>query len=80
MDAAPVGTAERTRPLDALVAWATPTLEPLQTVTQAYQEEMPRCEVKLRKRETDIAERRRHRAPSRRVQRRNCGQPGRRSE
>nr|EUJ12758.1 chemotaxis protein [Ralstonia solanacearum P673] len=57
MDAAPVGTAGRTRPLDALVAQATPTLELLQAVTQAYQEEMHRCEVHLRKREADIAER-----------------------
>lgn len=43
--------------LDALVAQATPVLELLQTVTQAYQEEMHRCEVAARKRQTELAER-----------------------
>ncbi|CBJ40968.1 Methyl-accepting chemotaxis protein (plasmid) [Ralstonia solanacearum CMR15] len=57
MDAAPAGPTGRNRFLDALVAQATPTLELLQTVTQAYQEEMHRCEVHLRKREADLAER-----------------------
>jgi hypothetical protein len=42
--------------LDALVAQATPILELLQTVTQAYQEEMHRCEVAARKRQTELAE------------------------
>jgi methyl-accepting chemotaxis protein len=43
--------------LDALVAQASPILELLQTITQAYQEEMHRCEVAVRKRQTDLVER-----------------------
>jgi len=43
--------------LDVLVTQATPILELLQTVTQAYQEEMHRCELAVRKRQTDLADR-----------------------
>jgi hypothetical protein len=42
--------------LRALVAQATPVLELLQTVTQAYQEEMHHCEVAMRKRQADLVE------------------------
>jgi hypothetical protein len=42
--------------LDGLVTHATPMLELLQTITQAYQQEMHVCEVALRKRQTEIAE------------------------
>ncbi len=50
-------TSRRASTLDELVAQATPVLELLQTVTQAYQEEMHRCEVAVRKRQTDLVER-----------------------
>ncbi|MGO4152143.1 methyl-accepting chemotaxis protein [Cupriavidus sp. YAF13] len=50
-------TSRRAPSLDVLVAQATPVLELLQTVTQAYQEEMHRCEVAVRKRHTDLVER-----------------------
>jgi hypothetical protein len=57
MDAAVADNAQRCASLDALVAQATPLLELLQAITQAYQQEMHQCEVGLRKRQTDIAER-----------------------
>lgn len=56
MDAVSAGSATKTPSLDALVTQATPMLELLQTITQAYQEEMHVCEVALRKRQTEIAE------------------------
>lgn len=56
VDTLSVVTAQRNASLDALVAQATPMLELLQTITQAYQEEMHVCEVALRKRQTEIAE------------------------
>ena len=49
------GTTQRNPSLDALVAQATPMLELLQTITQAYQDEMHVCEVAQRKRQADIA-------------------------
>ncbi|GAB3630296.1 Methyl-accepting chemotaxis protein McpA [Pandoraea terrae] len=57
MDAMQADTARRSSSLDALVEQATPLLELLQAITQAYQQEMHQCEVGLRKRQTDIAER-----------------------
>ncbi|WP_454751937.1 type IV pili methyl-accepting chemotaxis transducer N-terminal domain-containing protein [Cupriavidus necator] len=57
IDAPTADTSRRASALDALVAQATPILELLQTVTQAYQEEMHRCEVTVRKRQTDLVER-----------------------
>ncbi|MFS8975101.1 type IV pili methyl-accepting chemotaxis transducer N-terminal domain-containing protein [Cupriavidus necator] len=57
MDAPLADTARRSPALNALVAQATPMLELLQSITQAYQQEMHRCDVALRKRQTDIAER-----------------------
>ena len=55
IDTLSTGTTQRNPSLDALVAQATPMLELLQTITQAYQEEMHVCEVALRKRQADIA-------------------------
>nr|WP_311528196.1 type IV pili methyl-accepting chemotaxis transducer N-terminal domain-containing protein [uncultured Ralstonia sp.] len=55
IDTLSAGTTQRNPSLDALVAQATPMLELLQTITQAYQEEMHVCEVALRKRQTEIA-------------------------
>jgi len=57
MDTMASGTAKRNPSPDALGAQATPMLELLQTITQAYQEEMHHCEVALRKRQAEIAER-----------------------
>ena len=57
IDAPPADTAWRASSLDALVAQATPILELLQAVTQAYQEEMHYCEIAVRKRQTDLGER-----------------------
>ena len=57
IDAPLADTSRRVPSLDVLVAQATPVLELLQTVTQAYQEEMHRCEVAVRKRHTDLVER-----------------------
>ncbi|MGO4812790.1 methyl-accepting chemotaxis protein [Cupriavidus sp. 2MCAB6] len=57
IDAPLADTSRRAPSLDVLVAQATPMLELLQTVTQAYQEEMHRCEVAVRKRHTDLVER-----------------------
>ncbi|MFP3891867.1 type IV pili methyl-accepting chemotaxis transducer N-terminal domain-containing protein [uncultured Ralstonia sp.] len=57
MDLPSSGTAKRNLALDALVTQATPMLELLQTITQAYQEEMHLCEISLRKHQTEIAER-----------------------
>jgi len=56
MDTLSASTAQNNPSLDALVAQATPMLELLQTITQAYQEEMHLCEVGLRKRQTEIAD------------------------
>lgn len=56
-EAPPADAARRASLLDALVALATPILELLQTVTQAYQDEMHRCEVAVRKRQTELVER-----------------------
>lgn len=56
MDAMSSGTIKKNPSLDALVAQATPMLELLQTITQAYQEAMHVCELGLRKRQTEIAE------------------------
>ncbi len=56
MDTLSTGALQRNASLEALVAQATPMLELLQTITQAYQEEMHVCELGLRKRQTDIAE------------------------
>ncbi|AEI82678.1 methyl-accepting chemotaxis protein (plasmid) [Cupriavidus necator N-1] len=57
IDAPPADTAGRASSLDALVMQATPILELLQTVTQAYQEEMHGCELAVRKRQADFVER-----------------------
>ncbi|WP_261939889.1 methyl-accepting chemotaxis protein [Pandoraea sp. NE5] len=57
IDAPLADTHRQASSLDALVAQATPLLDLLQTVTQAYQEEMHRCEVAVRKRQTDLVER-----------------------
>lgn len=57
IDALPANTSRHASSLDSLVAQATPMLELLQSVTQAYQEEMHRCEVAARKRQTDLVER-----------------------
>lgn len=57
IDAPLADTSRRAPSRDVLVAQATPVLELLQTVTQAYQEEMHRCEVAVRKRHTDLVER-----------------------
>lgn len=57
IDAPLADTGRRAPSLDVLVAQATPVLELLQTVTQAYQEEMHRCEAAVRKRHTDLVER-----------------------
>lgn len=57
IDAPLADTSRRASSLDVLVAQATPILELLQAVTQAYQEEMHRCEVAVRKRQTDLVER-----------------------
>ena len=55
---APLADASRqASSLDVLVTQATPILELLQTVTQAYQEEMHRCELAVRKRQTDLVDR-----------------------
>lgn len=56
MDAMSSGTARKSPSLDALMAQATPMLELLQTITQAYQEAMHVCELGLRKRQAEIAE------------------------
>ncbi|RDK06659.1 type IV pili methyl-accepting chemotaxis transducer N-terminal domain-containing protein [Cupriavidus lacunae] len=56
-DAPAADTSRRASAIDALVAQATPILELLQAVTQAYQEEMHRCEVSVCKRQTDLVER-----------------------
>jgi hypothetical protein len=50
------GTGQRHPAVDALVAQATPMLDLLQTITQAYQQTMHACEVALRKRQTEIAD------------------------
>lgn len=55
MDTPLADTLAQASSLDGLVAQATPILELLQTVTQAYQQEMHRCEVAVRKRQTDLA-------------------------
>ncbi|MGO4332934.1 methyl-accepting chemotaxis protein [Cupriavidus sp. 2TAF22] len=57
IDAPLADTSRRAQSLDMLVAQATPMLELLQSVTQAYQEEMHRCEVAVRKRHADLVER-----------------------
>nr|WP_315596895.1 type IV pili methyl-accepting chemotaxis transducer N-terminal domain-containing protein [uncultured Cupriavidus sp.] len=57
IDALPANTSRHASSLDSLVAQATPMLELLQSVTQAYQEEMHRCEVAARKRQIDLVER-----------------------
>ncbi len=57
IDAPPADTARRASSVDALVSQATPILELLQAVTQAYQEEMHSCEVAARKRQADLVER-----------------------
>jgi len=57
IDAPPADTARRASSLDALVTQATPILELLQAVTQAYQEEMHGCEIALHKRQADLVER-----------------------
>jgi hypothetical protein len=57
IDALPANTSRHASLLEALVAQATPMLELLQSVTQAYQEEMHRFEVAARKRQTDLVER-----------------------
>ncbi|WP_296227337.1 type IV pili methyl-accepting chemotaxis transducer N-terminal domain-containing protein [Ralstonia sp. UBA689] len=56
MDTLTAGTAQRNPSLDALVAQATPILDLLQTITQAYQQTMHVCEIALRKRQAEIAE------------------------
>lgn len=56
MDTVTTSTAQRNPSLDALVAQATPMLDLLQTITQAYQQTMHVCEIALRKRQTEIAE------------------------
>lgn len=56
MDAGITSAARRTASVDALVAQATPILELLQTITQAYQDEMHVCELALRKGQMEIAE------------------------
>ena len=56
IDAPPADTPGRASSLDALITQATPILELLQAVTQAYQEEMHRCEMAVRKRQTDLVE------------------------
>ncbi|GLC96007.1 hypothetical protein Tamer19_54160 [Cupriavidus sp. TA19] len=56
IDAPPADTSARASSLDALVAQATPILDLLQTVTQAYQEEMHSCEMAVRKRQADLVE------------------------
>ncbi|WP_432257696.1 methyl-accepting chemotaxis protein [Cupriavidus sp. TMH.W2] len=53
-DAPLADTSRQASSLDVLVAQATSILELLQTVTQAYQEEMHRCEAAVRKRQTDL--------------------------
>ena len=55
IDTLSTGATQRNASLEALVAQATPMLELLQTITQAYQEEMHVCEVALRKRQAEIA-------------------------
>jgi len=57
IDAPPADTAGRASSLDALVTQATPILELLQAVTQAYQEEMHSCEIAVRKRQADLVDR-----------------------
>ncbi|ODV41881.1 chemotaxis protein [Cupriavidus sp. UYMMa02A] len=57
IDAPTAETTWRASSLDALVAQATPILELLQAVTQAYQQEMHCCEVGARKRQADLVER-----------------------
>ncbi|UIF87609.1 type IV pili methyl-accepting chemotaxis transducer N-terminal domain-containing protein [Cupriavidus sp. UYPR2.512] len=57
IDAPPADTAGRTSSLNALVMQATPILDLLQVVTQAYQEEMHGCELAVRKRQADLVER-----------------------
>lgn len=57
LDGVAADTNPRASALAALVAQATPILELLQTITQAYQEEMHRCEITVRKRQTDLVER-----------------------
>lgn len=57
IDAPLADPSQQASSLDGLVTHATPILELLQTVTQAYQEEMHRCEVAVRKRQTELAER-----------------------
>ncbi|MDE2203717.1 MAG: type IV pili methyl-accepting chemotaxis transducer N-terminal domain-containing protein [Burkholderiaceae bacterium] len=56
MDVETASAARRAASVDALVAQATPILELLQTITQAYQDEMHVCEIAIRKGQTEIAE------------------------
>jgi methyl-accepting chemotaxis protein len=57
IDAPTADTSRRASALNALVAQATPILELLQIVTQAYQDEMHRSELAACKRQTDLVER-----------------------
>ncbi|MBP0623099.1 methyl-accepting chemotaxis protein [Cupriavidus consociatus] len=57
IDAPPADIAGRTSSLNALVMQATPLLDLLQAITQAYQEEMHGCELAVRKRQADLVER-----------------------
>ncbi|MEM5430897.1 type IV pili methyl-accepting chemotaxis transducer N-terminal domain-containing protein [Cupriavidus oxalaticus] len=57
IDAPSADTAGGTSSLNALVMQATPILDLLQAVTQAYQEEMHACELAVRKRQADLVER-----------------------
>jgi hypothetical protein len=56
-EAPPLETSRSESSLDRLVAEATPILDLLQTITQAYQEEMHRCESAMRKRQAELVER-----------------------
>ena len=56
IDAPPADIAGRASSLDALVTQATPILELLQAVTQAYQEEMQGCERAVRQRQADLVD------------------------
>ncbi len=56
IDAPPADTAGRASSLDALVTQATPILDLLQAVTQAYQEQMQGCEMAVRKHQSDLVE------------------------
>ncbi|CAG2145073.1 methyl-accepting chemotaxis protein [Cupriavidus numazuensis] len=57
IDAPPADTTARASSLDALVTQATPILDLLQAVTEAYQKEMQDCEMAVRKRQTDLVDR-----------------------